>query len=94
MGIVETALAEQRPILKIEGLSSQEMRQLDLALPRLNRLGAHCTSLGLKLLVDAEYTYMNKGISVFALAMMRVFNRDGPVVGNTYQCYLRVILSL
>ena len=30
---------------------------------------------GLHLLVDAEYTYMNKGISAMALAMMVAFNR-------------------
>ena len=29
----------------------------------------------LHLLVDAEYTYMNKGISAFALAMMVAFNK-------------------
>ncbi len=45
---------------------------------------------GLKILVDAEYTYMNPGISAVALAMMVNFNTSSPVVGNTYQCYLKV----
>ena len=41
-------------------------------------------------MVDAEYTYMNPGISVGALAMMLALNRDGQaVVANTYQCYLK-----
>ena len=50
--------------------------------------------LGVRLLVDAEYTYMNPGISVGALAMMLALNRDGQaVVANTYQCYLKDALN-
>ncbi len=45
---------------------------------------------GLKILVDAEYTYMNPGISAVALAMMVNYNTSSAVVGNTYQCYLKV----
>ena len=45
---------------------------------------------GLKLLVDAEYTYMNPGISAVALGLMLHFNKEKPVVANTYQCYLKV----
>ena len=45
-------------------------------------------------MVDAEYTYMNPGISVGALAMMLALNRDGQaVVANTYQCYLKDALN-
>ena len=48
----------------------------------------------MRLLVDAEYTYMNPGISVGALAMMLALNRDGQaVVANTYQCYLKDALN-
>ncbi len=54
----------------------------------------HCPQFakdqGLKILVDAEYTYMNPGISAVALAMMVNFNTSSAVVGNTYQCYLKV----
>ena len=32
-------------------------------------------NLGLRLLVDAEYTYMNPGISAIALGMMLAFNK-------------------
>ena len=37
-----------------------------------------------------EYTYMNDGISAVALAMMCHYNQNKAVVGNTYQCYLKV----
>ena len=53
-----------------------------------------CFQPGVRLLVDAEYTYMNPGISVGALAMMLALNRDGQaVVANTYQCYLKDALN-
>ena len=48
---------------------------------------------GLHLLVDAEYTYMNKGISAMALALMVALNKERPVVWNTYQCYLKAALT-
>jgi hypothetical protein len=40
--------------------------------------------------VDAEYSYVNPGCSLVALAMMAVFNQDRPVVANTYQSYFKV----
>jgi hypothetical protein len=40
--------------------------------------------------VDAEYSYVNPGCSLVALAMMAVFNQNRPVVANTYQCYFKV----
>ena len=54
----------------------------------------HSDRIGVRLLVDAEYTYMNPGISVAALCMMLALNRDGQaVVANTYQCYLKDALN-
>ncbi len=47
----------------------------------------------MRVLVDAEYTYLNPGISAVALALMRLYNakdNSRPLVANTYQCYLRV----
>ena len=79
--------------LRLTGLSRDQSEQLGRGIQRLREFGNLGQSLGLKLLVDAEYTYMNPGISVMALGMMRVYNVDGDkgaVVGNTYQCYLKV----
>ena len=77
----------------IPELSEQENTQLNTALHRLKVFGVSGQENGLHLLVDAEYTYMNKGISAFALAMMVALNRDKPVVWNTYQCYLKQALN-
>ncbi len=75
------------------GLSPDESEHLRRGLSRLSRLCRRARSGGLRVLVDAEYTYLNPGVSAVALAMMRRFNRDGEAtVANTYQCYLKVVL--
>ncbi|CAN7943449.1 unnamed protein product, partial [Ixodes hexagonus] len=43
---------------------------------------------GVKILVDAEYARMNRGIDLLALALMAVFNKGHPLIWHTYQCYL------
>lgn len=42
-----------------------------------------------RVLVDAEYTYMNTTLSLVTMAMMKKFNKDGAWIWNTYQCYLK-----
>ena len=44
-------------------------------------------------MVDAEYTYLNPALGLFALAMMLVCNEPSqrpPLVFHTYQNYLKV----
>ena len=60
--------------LSIPELTTEENTQLNLAVTRLRRFGLAGRGRGLHLLVDAEYTYMNRGISAFALALMVAFN--------------------
>ena len=55
-------------------LTEEENSQLNSALVRLRQFCVCGREHGLHLLVDAEYTYMNRGISAFALAMMVAFN--------------------
>ncbi|TRY70761.1 hypothetical protein TCAL_04874 [Tigriopus californicus] len=74
---------------QINDLSAQETSQLRRGLIRVKTLGVMARKLGLNLLVDAEYTYMNPGISAVALTMMQEFNTTSAIVSNTYQCYLK-----
>jgi len=75
-------------------LTPIENEALRLGMRRLYKIGFRAKESGVRLLVDAEYTYMNPGISVGALAMMLALNRDGQaVVANTYQCYLKDALN-
>lgn len=42
------------------------------------------------MLVDAEQTYMQPAIDAVTLALQMTYNKEGAVVMNTYQCYLKV----
>jgi hypothetical protein len=76
---------------KIDGFSNDELDQLCQGLTRMKSLANFASENGLKILVDAEYTYMNDGISTVALALMSIYNKSQPLIGNTYQCYLKVL---
>lgn len=72
-------------------LSPDELRELENGIKRIQSLVDFSIDRGLRLLVDAEYTYMNAGISLIALALMAQYNQQQNVwIGNTYQCYLKV----
>ena len=86
--VVEQMLKNES--LNFNQLTGEENEQLRRGLKRIKELIQSAKDKGLKILVDAEYTYMNSGISAVALTMMVVFNKDAPIVGNTYQCYLKV----
>jgi len=79
--------------IKLPELSENENEKLNEGVDRLAEFGRAGVDKDLRLLVDAEYTYMNQGISVMALGMMLAFNKKGPVVWNTYQCYLKQALN-
>ena len=58
----------------IPELTTEENTQLNLGVARMRKFGLTGRERGLHLLVDAEYTYMNRGISAFALALMVALN--------------------
>ena len=72
------------------GLNPEEVQDLVQGIARIKNLSDFSIENGLRLLVDAEYTYMNDGISLMALGMMYHYNKSKAYVGNTYQCYLKV----
>lgn len=56
---------------------------------RLRKLCALAKSLNVRLMIDAEHTYYQEGISAITNDLAREFNTDYPVVFSTYQLYLK-----
>ncbi|XP_061590168.1 proline dehydrogenase 1, mitochondrial [Cololabis saira] len=69
--------------------TSEEESQMKRMLQRVDILAKHAVENGVRLMVDAEQTYFQPAISRLTLEMQRRFNREKPVIFNTYQCYLK-----
>uniref|UniRef100_H3G771 Proline dehydrogenase n=1 Tax=Phytophthora ramorum TaxID=164328 RepID=H3G771_PHYRM len=74
-----------------EPLSDNEKMQLRNMIARLESLANDAAERGVKLMVDAEQTYMQPAIDHLTLNLQRKYNRDGgDVIYNTFQCYLKM----
>ena len=68
-------------------------------LSRTRRLAEAAHTNGVRLMIDAEQTYFQPAIDHVVLQLQREFNKEDPIIFNTYQCYLkdsraRMLLSL
>ncbi|KAM4715394.1 hydroxyproline dehydrogenase [Anableps anableps] len=75
------------------GLEEKEAAHFLCGLQRLNKI-AEASVDKVRVLVDAEYTYMNPALTLVTMALMKKFNKDGAWIWNTYQCYLKESRSL
>ncbi|CAB1447754.1 unnamed protein product [Pleuronectes platessa] len=75
------------PLLKM--FTDEEERQMKRMLQRVDVLAKHAVENGVRLMVDAEQTYFQPAISRLTLEMQRRFNKEKPIIFNTYQCYLK-----
>uniref|UniRef100_A0A673WSC2 Proline dehydrogenase n=1 Tax=Salmo trutta TaxID=8032 RepID=A0A673WSC2_SALTR len=82
---VETGQLE--PLLR--KFTVEEEKQMKRMLQRVDILAKHAVENGVRLMVDAEQTYFQPAISRLTLEMQRIFNREKPIIFNTYQCYLK-----
>jgi len=71
------------------GLTREDERQMKRMIARINTIIEHADDRNVRVMVDAEQTYFQTAISRLALEMQRIFNKDRPLVFNTYQCYRR-----
>lgn len=79
--------------INFPGLDESDLVHFLCSLRRLNQI-AEASVNKVRVLVDAEYTYMNPALSLVTMAMMKKFNKDGAWIWNTYQCYLKESRSL
>merc|ERR1711904_640561 len=61
---------------------------MDKLLERVDKIAKHAYEKNVRLLVDAEQTYMQPMIDHIALKLQRIYNKEKPIIYNTYQCYL------
>ncbi|XP_067426258.1 proline dehydrogenase 1, mitochondrial [Thunnus thynnus] len=80
-------LGELEPLLG--EFTIEEEKQMKRMLQRMDVLAKHALENGVRLMVDAEQTYLQPAISRVTLEMQRIYNKDKPVIFNTYQCYLK-----
>lgn len=72
-----------------EPLSKKEREAYMRMLARANHIAEYAAQKGVRLLVDAEQTYMQPAIDHMALLMMQKYNTEHAYIFNTYQCYLK-----
>jgi len=70
-------------------LTTAELDELSMILTRIEKIADHAQKLNVPVLIDAEQTYYQKAIHFFAKALMKRYNREKPIIYNTYQMYLR-----
>uniref|UniRef100_A0A8C6XAF4 Proline dehydrogenase n=1 Tax=Naja naja TaxID=35670 RepID=A0A8C6XAF4_NAJNA len=74
-------------------LSQEENQHFQKSLRRLNSVAEYAVEKGVRVLVDAEYTYINPALTLVTIAMMATWNTQKPWISNTYQAYLKDTLE-
>ncbi|KAF0685761.1 Aste57867_22369 [Aphanomyces stellatus] len=76
--------------LKVDPLTAEEIQQVSQMMARLETLAAAASVAKVKLMIDAEQTYMQPAIDHVVLNLQRRYNTHGrDTIYNTFQCYLR-----
>lgn len=74
-------------------LTDEEMEQMKNLLRRVDTVIQYAKGKDVRVMIDAEQTYFQAAINRLCLEMMRTYNKEKPYVFNTYQCYLKDVLS-
>jgi proline dehydrogenase len=68
-------------------LGAEERAALDRTVARVRQICAAAAKARLRILIDAEESWIQQAIDDIALQMMEAFNRDEPIVYTTIQLY-------
>ena len=69
-------------------LTSSERKSLRLFEDRLFGILNRAVALKVRVMVDAEQSYLQMAIDHYVRELQREYNKKQPIVYNTYQCYL------
>ncbi|CAN5406351.1 proline dehydrogenase family protein [soil metagenome] len=84
-GLADSALLEK--IQTGEGLSTEEISDFEKVKTRVDRICSKAFALRIPVLIDAEETWIQDPIDALAYNMMRKYNKEQPIIFNTYQLY-------
>mmetsp|Transcript_5093 Transcript_5093/g.14616 ORF Transcript_5093/g.14616 Transcript_5093/m.14616 type:complete len:636 (-) Transcript_5093:748-2655(-) len=70
-------------------LTERELQLLHNMLGRLQKLAEVASESNVRMMVDAEHSYFQPAINHAAVELQRRYNRQEPIIYNTYQCYLK-----
>ncbi|KAL5015710.1 hypothetical protein ScPMuIL_005299 [Solemya velum] len=82
-----------RQQLRVDGLSDEDTKVLNDGLVRITSMCKLAEEVGVIIMVDAEYTYLNPALNAMSLAMMLAYNATRPLIFYTYQNYLKAAYS-
>lgn len=84
-GLARFGLLER--IQNSERLSREDLNEYRSALKRIDAICYHAAKKGVSVYIDAEESWIQKTIDHIVWLMMRAYNRQRPVVYNTFQMY-------
>lgn len=70
-----------------ESLSPEEQAEYNRMLERCDRICKACYDNNIRVLIDAEHSWIQDTIDDIAREMMEKYNSESPIVYNTYQMY-------
>lgn len=79
-GLLEKSNAKQQ-------LTKEETMEFILLKERINRICKTAFDCDVPVMIDAEESWIQDTIDILAIEMIRAYNREKPIVYNTYQLY-------
>jgi proline dehydrogenase len=76
-----------------EALSEAETLEYRAMTNRINRICSAAHEKGVRVMIDAEESWIQDSIDELALEMMRRYNQNQAIVYNTYQLYRNTVLE-
>ncbi len=76
-----------------EKLNEDEVDEFKRISSRINRICALAHERTVRVMIDAEESWIQDSIDQLALEMMRRYNQNNPIVYNTYQLYRNNVLE-
>lgn len=90
-GMARFALLEK--VSNGESLSKTEQAEFERVKQRVEKLCKRAHETGIRIMLDAEETWIQPVLDDLILEMMRKYNTDKPLIYNTFQMYLHARLD-